>query len=117
MSCQTVVLHTKAKRLFRKLGLRCPFRLRTGSDTLVLVVWRQVDPPALALGDDRHHLRAHAAGAALGAHMVERHRGTAHDAACAFAPDGSFWGLAFAGADYKADRLFSDPIRGGGGNA
>ena len=41
---------------------------------------REIDPPALALGDDGHQPRAHAPGLALGLDVVARHRRTRHQA-------------------------------------
>jgi len=62
---QAVLDAPDGARIVGKFAVRHPRRLGRPCDRLMLLIRRQVDPSALALGDDRHQLGAHPAGPAL----------------------------------------------------
>ena len=76
-----VVLHARSQRVFSGIatsGFHSGFALRATAS--MLRRRREIDAPALALGDDRHQPRAHAPGLALGLDVVARDRRARHQA-------------------------------------
>src|ERR1700733_6012315 len=104
MPDHAVRLDPESQSLVRQHRLRYIARGRRVRKGLMDMVGLKINSATVTFGHNRHHLRGHSPGSALGPNMVERDCSSAYQAPCTLTVYGPF-GHAFTRPHLELDRL------------